>query len=208
MGDFDRVQNPSAKNESKKIGLVILLGLVLVGVVVFHFTKQGPQVASAAPGPLGNPTPDPIAATESPDKALTALEQDPTAHLLPAPAIEDPTLSKVPRNPFRISSVMLAGIVKPVEIVTPQPAPTVPIPTTPQVIKPIEPPLRIEDYKLSSVLHVGGKLTAVINGKIVSSGMLVDKARVLDIREDGVTLQNSQAPDGPTINLNMQPRMK
>src|SRR5947208_1748791 len=136
MGDFDRVHNTGSQGDSKKIGMVVVLGLVLVGVLAFHFSKPGPHVAVAssvgsAPGFVATPAP-----TETPEIALSKLQEDPTASLLRGGTTEDPVLAKVPRNPFSMSTRWVASLTKVKEVpVVPVKAPVEPAHTT-TAIKP------------------------------------------------------------------------
>ena len=71
MGDFDRVQISGQKADTKKLGLMIMLGVVLVGVLVFHFAKQGPQSAEASVVPVNFAAPGPAESNQTPDVALS-----------------------------------------------------------------------------------------------------------------------------------------
>jgi len=175
---------------------------VLVGVLAFHFSKPGPQRAVASSGGASEILPLP-ASTETPETVIKSLTVDPTAELLSTASVEDPVLSNVPRNPFSMSKAWIKKL-QPEPVVAPEPVKAQPQPK-PQVVTlmPKAPlvPLKIEDYRLEMIYRQGDKLTAVINGKFVSAGMMVDKARILDINNDGVTLQNSESPEAPPIKI-------
>src|SRR5689334_2282070 len=130
MGDFDRIQTGGTKNDSKKIALMVVLGLVLVGVLGSHFTKPGPQTASAATDLLPASAPESAGGGQTPEVALSGLKEDPTDNLLRNTVVDDPSLSGVPRNPFRMSTSWLTSstkvkpvAVEPVKPVEPQHTP-------------------------------------------------------------------------------------
>jgi hypothetical protein len=206
MGDFDRRhEKPATNDQSKQITLMIVLGLVLTGVLGYHFMKSGPQPAKAAPAGMGG-IPVPII-EETPEQASDLLRQDPTAALLRPTAAVDDSLNKLPRNPFLISEQWRASLVTAIEpAVTPTAAPAVVTPR-PITVRAIPVP-KAEHFKLGSTMRQGGGYVAIVNGRIVTVGGLVGDARVLDIQEGRVVLQHSEYPEGPKLELTMEPKLK
>ncbi len=208
MGDFDRNPTAAKPNESRKLVIVLSLGALLIGLVALQFLKggTGPQSASGAPVPSGSPLAPPVLANEISPAALDAmmneLKADPTTALLCQDLRGDHSLAAVPRNPFAMSDAWL----KDLGSHPPQPAATRSSSTPPPATIPGVPALslRVEDFKLATIVNSD---MAVINGKIVKVGDVVAGARVLKIRNDGVTLQHVDSPGGPTIELSMQPRL-
>jgi hypothetical protein len=218
MGDFDRHSNNSAKpNETKKMVIVLALGVVLIGLVAMQFMKRGsPQTAVGAPVGSGVALPPPVLSEEISPQALanmlSDLQNDPTRPLLRPGAANDSALNVAPRNPFRMSRDWLDSLFTPV--VTPATAPVLivepvqpvrPVATAPVETRPYVPAPRIivlqaSDYKLSGILN--GTM-AVINGKVVKVGDVVSKARVIEINDSTVRLQAAESPAGPTLVLSM-----
>jgi hypothetical protein len=207
MGDFDRKQDKSAeRDQSKQVIMVIVLGVVLIGVVGYHFMKKGPQAAIAAAPGAGGQIPMPMG-EETAEQAKDALRQDPTAALLRETAAVDNTLNTVPRNPFLMSEGWRSSLVLQVEpVITPTVTPTVVTPRTTPVR--VIPSPKAENFKLGSTLRQGNGYLAIINGRIVSAGAVVNDARVIDIQEGKVVLQHANYPDGPQIELTMEPKLK
>ena len=58
------------------------------------------------------------------------------------------------------------------------------------------------------IYQQGGKLMALINNKEVTAERTVDKARVLEIKQDSVTLQNIDSPDAAPITLSTETKLK
>lgn len=205
MGDFDRRQDPQASNgQSKQITLMIVLGVVLMGVLGHHFLKQGPTPAKAAG--MGGGIPVPII-EETPEQASDLLRQDPTAALLRPTATVDDALSKLPRNPFLISEQWRASLVaapEPERTPAAIPAVVTPRPITVRAI----PVPKAEHFKLGSTMRQGVGYVAIINGRIVTVGALVGDARVLEIQEGRAVLQHAEYPEGPKLELKMEPKLK
>jgi hypothetical protein len=206
MGDFDRVDNAPKANETKKIAVVLVLGVVLIGLVATQFMKHsGPQNAAGAPtvntADLSAPAlPEDLSPAQV--AALIAdLQKDPTTALLHPVGAKDPALAAAPRNPFGISKTWLAQLI----IDKPAPTPTVTprTPTDPPPTTPLRTPvgLRADDYKLTGILNGN---TAVINGTVVKTGATIGRARVIGIHDKTVVLQPADFPDAPTVELNFQ----
>ncbi len=51
----------------------------------------------------------------------------------------------------------------------------------------------------------GDTLYAIINNKILTTGNVVGKARVVAIQSDSVSLQHVDSPDGPLLELSSKP---
>jgi hypothetical protein len=213
MGDFDRHNSSPKNNETKKLVVVLGLGVVLIAVVAMQFMKRGaPQAAAGAPVGNGAALPQPVLTEEISPQALANmtndLKNDPTAPLLRGPAMADRVLNTPPRNPFRMSGAWLQSLLA---AQTPVAAATKPA-STPPVVTPFPAPmvtpfpapalnvLRAEDYKLTGILN---GTTAVINGRIVMVGDTVGKARIIDITDNTVRLQSADSPNGPTLALSL-----
>lgn len=199
MGDFDRNASPDKKNESKKLVMVAALGAVLLGLIWFEFMKKSPEAMAGQVAPAAAAASD--AAAQSPDMLMAELKVDPTAGLLireGTPAQD----SRPPRNPFHMADGWRASLVRPAE-----PGPVVHNDTPhPKPAAPAAPlPLSSENFKLTGIMHAGSSLYAIINNKILTVGNIVGKARVVEIREDGVSLQQVDSPDGPILQLSVQP---
>jgi hypothetical protein len=207
MGDFDRHPQPQHGKQSKQVVVAITLAVVLIGVLGFHFMKPGPQSAMASSlGPAGA-APPPLSAEgaeESAEQAAIALRQDPTARLLRENSRVEKEFTAIPRNPFLLSDTLRASLIRlpDAPIVTPQ-RPTDPIRPTR-----IPQPVKVDSFKLASIIRANDRLSAIINGHIVTAGMIVDGARVVEITADRVLLQNAQSPDGPTAELTIDPKLK
>jgi hypothetical protein len=202
MGDFDKNKTPDAGAEKKKLLMVGVLGAVLLGVLGFHFMKGGgPQVAAASTlNDVGLPT-GIATMEETPLQAQAALADDPTASLLRGTSTaRDPLLEKTPHNPFIMSMEWRTELVHPTEVhvVNHQPV------YVPQVIPQA---VNVEKYKLSGILHQSNTLCAIINGQVVSAGMVVDDAKVLEITPQRVTLQRVDSPTGPKSFLTIDPKL-
>jgi len=212
MGDFDRNDNSGKRNEAKKLVAVLGLGVVLIVLVAMQFMKNGgPQAAAGAPVNNGVALPPPVVSEEISEKALANmindLQNDPTKPLLRNGAATDHALDATPRNPFSLSNVWLNELIRPVSTASQtQPQHTEPRPyVTSLPVNAAQPlALRAEEFKLASIIN--GNM-AVINGKVVKAGDVVGKARIVDIREDGVTLQLADFPNGPRMELSIQPRL-
>jgi hypothetical protein len=219
MGDFDRNVSASSDkpNETKKMVVVLGLGVVLIGLVAMQMMKKGngPQPAVGAPAGNGVALPPPVLTEEISPNALAVmtaqLQNDPTSQLLKVGhEAGDPKLDAVPRNPFALSSALLANLRTEPRIV---PAPVTPNPVqpTPTPVAVAIPAPRREDFKLSMI---SGDM-AIINGRIVRVGDIVDpqknggtvKGRVLQIRSDAVLLQNPESIDGATIEISTSPTL-
>jgi hypothetical protein len=212
MGDFDRNDNSPKSNETKKLVIVLALGVVLIGLVAMQFLKNGsPQTAAGAPVNTGVALPPPVVSEElSPGtlaNMLHELQNDSTQTLLRPGAAGDAALDTAPRNPFRMSNDWLRSLfntkpVAPALTPTSNPAPmfvtTRPVPPTYPAPSPIA--LQAADFKLTGILN--GTM-AVINGKVVKIGDVVGKARVIDITDNSVRLQPADFPNGPTLVLSM-----
>jgi hypothetical protein len=202
MGDFDRFEKPNQANEPKKLVMVIALGAALLGLVGYQMVKRGPQQASAAES--GDA---PAAAvSETPAVLRESLAQDPTASLLRADGDVTPA-TKPMRNPFRMANAWLTTLHRPVQVNTQNPIETTKQPPR-VIVDPINPvPLRVEDYKLSSIVNMGPSMAAIINGKVLQVGGVVGRARIVKISGQEVTLQNIDFPDLPATTLSMQPKL-
>jgi hypothetical protein len=205
MGDFDRKPEKSGqKDQGKQMILMAVLGVIFVGVLGYHYMGRGPQAALAAPG-MGGGIPMPVA-DETPEQASNALREDPTAALLRNSTAIDTSLNTLPRNPFMMSDQWRSTLI--------QEAPPAMTPVAPTVITPRPvnartiPVPKAENFKLGSTIRQGGGYMAIINGRIVSKSAVVDDARVVDIQEGRVVLQHADHPDGPRIELTMDPKLK
>jgi hypothetical protein len=205
MGDFDRSDAGQPDSQAKKIGFMIILACLLVAVLGFHFMRHGgPRAATAFPGGPAAAAP----AEVTPEAAAEALRRDPTAALLVA-AAPDRSLDTLPRNPFAISDAWRASLVR-----QPDAAPAAP--ATPLAVEPVARvaaprvavPPKADKYKLGTIVRHGDRYMAIVNGQIVAPGGLIDGARVVEIRADRVVLQHADYPDGPTVNLLIEPKLK
>jgi hypothetical protein len=207
MGDFDRHPKPQTSKQGKQIIIAIVLGVVLIGLTGSYLMKPGPQKAfagaeGAGDGALAAPAPVP---DETAEQASNALKDDPTARLLRESAPDDELFSKIPRNPFVMSDSWRNVLVRTVE--SPQ-TPAPPASETPRAPRAVPQPVKLENYRLASIVRLNDKLTAIINGHIASAGMIVDGARIVEIRPDRVILQNAQFNDGPMSELTLEPKLK
>ncbi len=184
MGDFDRHEKPKVKNQNKQVAFAISLGVVLIGVLGFHFMKQEPETASAA----GGDAPAAYSSNDTPEDLGKQLIKDPAVGLLTGDTAVDPRLAKVPTNPFVMNSQWRASISPP-----PASQPGVVMVKGPDqtvVVRQVIPPLKMDSYKLGSIVRQGSNYMAILNGKIVSAGTVIDGARVVEIRADRVILQH------------------
>lgn len=190
MGDFDVNPNPNSSGEKKKLVLVSVLGLVLAGVLGYHFFGNSPQNAVAAVPNSGDSIPQDMTLALSPDDALKGLENDPTSKLLRNSDRNDPSLDKVPNNPFRMSDRLRQGLTnssgKPI-FTDPGPHTVGPTPVT----------LRSDNYILSTIVRQNDRFIAILNGNFVQAGSVFDETRVVDVLEDRVILQHVDYPNGP-----------
>ncbi len=206
MGDFDRNQAPKQDDQSKKIAFVVILGVVFICVLGYPMMKRGPQSAEGATGggdasiAPSDSTPD-----ETPDQARDALHNDPTASLLTGAPKDGQEFSKIPHNPFLRSTEWRSALIRPADPVHPvavrsyDPAP---------VVAHVSLTVKADAYKLASIVQQQDHLLAIINGTIVTTGMFVDGARVVEIRADHVTLQNADDPEGPSVQVALVPKLK
>ena len=216
MGDFDRHSSSPKPNETKKMVVVLALGVVLIGLVAMQFMKGGsPQSAVGAPvgGGVALPPPD-LSQEISPQTLalmLNDLQNDPTRSLLNAGPAGHAALDAAPRNPFRMSADWYQSLFAPGVVPATATAPAFNPVTSPGAAAagdshpPVAPggrtvTLQASDYKLSGILN--GTM-AVINGKVVKVGDTVGKARVLDIAENTVRLQPADSPASPPLVLSM-----
>ncbi len=202
MGDFDRVEKPNPAGDSKKLVIVVALGAALLGLVGYQLVKRGPQQASAAES-----TAAPAAGvTDSPAVLRDALTQNPTAGLLRPDGSAAPTVKPM-RNPFRMGGAWLASLhqAQPIKPTVQNDTPRQPPKANVDPIAPVA--LRIEDYKLSSIVNMGSSMAAIINGKVLQVGSVVGKARIVQINGQEVVLQNVDFPDQPNMTLSMQPKL-
>jgi hypothetical protein len=206
MSDFDK--QPANGEPPKQGGKVVLLGALgalLLGVVAFHFLKGSPQSASASP--ISNAdaaTGAADVATETPAQAQAALANDPTVSLLRNTGDTDAAFAVLPTNPFLLNEKWRATLVKatdPVATAEPLRADSTPAPVVaaPQTVS-------ADGFKLSGIFRESQRMVAIINGNIVSAGMVVGNAKVVDIREDKVVLRHVNAPNGPTVDLLLKPK--
>ncbi len=201
MGEFDKRGAPDAAAEKKKLLLVGVLGAVLLGVLGIHFLKGGPQAASAsvAAQPVESSAALP-AIEETPAQAQAALADDPTASLLRGTsAAPDPALGKTPHNPFVISAAWRSELVHPTEVRV--------VHNQPVYVAPSPQAVNVEGFKLGGILHQNNALCAIVNGRIVSVGMTLDDAKIVEITPDHVTLQRADAPTGPKSELTIEPKL-
>src|SRR6185503_16690194 len=99
MGDFDRNPSSGGKNEQKKVIVLALLGVVLLGVGVYHFRGGSPQAAIAAtgaPGAVATASP-----TDTPEQVIEALRQNPLKNLTQPST--GTSFEVTPRNPFTMA---------------------------------------------------------------------------------------------------------
>jgi hypothetical protein len=199
MGDFDKQQNSDAAAEKKKLVVVGLLGAVLLGIVVIHFTKTGPQSASASVFSSGSDSLVGENMDETPAQAQAALANDPTATLLRgSKSAGNSAQEKLPHNPFVMSPDWRTTLVHPTEVH--QPVYT----AQPTVYAPAPQTINLQSFKLSGILQQRDKtLCAIINGQMVSAGMTVNDAKVVDITANRVTLQRADSPSGPKADLTL-----
>jgi hypothetical protein len=203
MSDFDKKPaDGQPPKQGGKVAVLGMLGLVLAGVLVFHFAKGSPEAATASPITGGS---DPTAVavpTETPAEAQAALANDPTAKLLRGPGDLDAQLAVVPTNPFILNSKWRSSLVKvvaPAAAAEPLRAEVTPQPVAaPQTVN-------AEGFKLSGIFRDNQHMVAIINGKIVSAGMVVGNARVVDIQASKVVLRHVNSPTGPTVDLLLKP---
>ena len=205
MGDFDRLQAAPKGNDNRKALLALVLAVVLVAMVA-HWYFGGPAVAGAAlPLPLPH---DDGTSPEALARLHAELNDDPTAALLHSSAKPD-VISQIPRNPFRMAPAWAALLIK----TTPTPEPPKPATQTAPLepaftvaaTRPESPAIRASDYRLQGTFNLGG-WEAFINNKRVRVGDTVDKARVLEIREDAVVVRHVDYPDGPKTTLTVPGR--
>ncbi|HVX83548.1 MAG TPA: hypothetical protein VH253_01900 [Phycisphaerae bacterium] len=204
MSDFDKKPaDGQSPKQGGKVAVLGLLGLVLAGVLVFHFTKGSPQAATASPvADAGDPTAA-VVPTETPAEAQAALANDPTAKLLRGSGDLDAQLAVVPTNPFILDAKWRASLVKTVAPTTA--AEPLRAEVTPQPVVAAPQTVNAEGFKLSGIFRDNQHMVAIINGKIVSAGMVVGNARVVDIQPDKVVLRHVNSPTGPTVNLLLKP---
>lgn len=208
MGDFDKqVEGSAPAKQGNKVALLGVLGAVLLGVVVFHFTRGGPQTAGAAILPGGADVAPGAAEvpTETPEQAQAALRQDPTATLLRGNGEGDAGLAQVPANPFILNDKWRSLLVKTAEPAIANPEPLRPV----APVAPVAPAVQIvsaDGFKLGGIFRENQKMVAIINGNIVTAGMVVGNAKVVDIKDNKVVLRHVNAPNGPTVDLVLSPR--
>ena len=202
MGDFDRHDNSARKGETKKMVTLLVLGTALIGLLGSQMIKKGPQPAMGGQANAGFLSGVAPGADDTPESALKDLQKDPTRTLLHNDPKSDAALNKIPRNPFRMTDAWHQALVRidPTPVVTQVVTPTT-VPAETHIVKPAPVPLKIEDYKVAMIYSTGGKYSAIVNGKQVFVGMVVDKARVLDIRAKKVTLLNIESPEAPAIDI-------
>jgi hypothetical protein len=174
--------------------------------VGYHFLKGGPQSALAA-NP-GESSADVAASSDqTPTEALAALDpsRDPTRDLLLRAAALPSDLLTVPRNPFKISDVLHAQIIKPRQAAAKAAEPHVEPTRIIEEPRPVAETLKATDFKLAGIIRRDTQLVAIINGHFLAKGEIVGKARVVDIQDDHVTLRHKDWPDGPETVLTIDP---
>src|SRR6478736_4505254 len=119
MGDFDRKEKKAGGDQTKQIGIMVALGVVLIGVVGYHYTKGTGGPAPAQAGDIPMPVID-----ETPEQARNALKQDPTALLLRQTQDVDTSFDKVPHNPFLMGEAWRISLVRESD---PTPTPVSPV---------------------------------------------------------------------------------
>ena len=199
MGDFDRNEAGGKKGETKKLIMVGALGVLLLGLIWFQFMKKSPEaMASSGDATAAGSTTE--TTEQTPEQAMADLQSDPTAGLLTAPTGATPADGKPPRNPFRMADAWRISLARPAEA---GPVAHVETPRPHVAATPLS--LSAENFKLEGIIRQGPALCAIINNKIVTAGAIVGKARVVDIREDTVTLQHVDSSDGPLLQLSSRP---
>ncbi len=202
MGDFDKNSGKASNGaaEKKKVMTLCVLGAVLVGVLAFHFLQGGPQpVRASGMPPLAGPI---VAVEETPEQARAELANDPTATLLRGTKNLDASLEVVPRDPFHLSPEWQSRLVHPTEEAKA---------ARPQAdYKPAAAPELVDtsSMKLTGIFRQGQKLYAIINGDIVTAGMVVGNAKVASITDMTVTLQRADAANAPLATLTIDPKLK
>jgi hypothetical protein len=208
MGDFDKqAAGSDAPKQGSKVALLGVLGAVLLGVVIFHFAKGSPQTAGAAVvsgGAAALPEAGELP-TETPEQAQAALRNDPTAKLLRGAGDGDGALAQVPANPFVLDDKWRSQLVK-----APDPAIANPEPLRPVApVMPVAPAVQTvsaDGFKLGGIFRENQRMVAIINGNIVSAGMVVGNAKVVEIKDSKVLLRHVNAPNGPTVELMLSPK--
>ena len=203
MGDFDRLQTAPGKQDNRKALAALVLAVVLVAMAA-HWCFGRPAAAGAAsPPPLlhdDGTTPAALATLHA------ELNNDPTASLLRSSAKPD-VIRQIPRNPFRMSPDWVALLGKTTPLPEP-PKPDVQTATPERAVastRPESPAIRASDYRLQGTFNLGG-WEAIVNHKVVRVGDVIDKAQVVEIREDAVVVRHVDYPDGPRTALAMPGR--
>ncbi len=207
MSDFDKKPSTgAAPKQGSKVMILAALGALLIGVVAFHLSKGTPQSAGAAVLASPDASADPVALpTETPEQARAALADDPTAKLLRGNGENDRALAQVPMNPFVLNEKWRSTLVKAPDPTIVPPDQVKLDPTRPAVPPPLQ-TVSAEGFKLSGIFRDSQKMVAIINGNMVTAGMVVGNAKVVEIRDNRVVLRHVNAPAGPTVDLVLQPR--
>ena len=207
MASFDKKTAATGAGNKKNI-IAGVLAAVLALVVVHHFTKTAPSEAAVDNG--GAPAAGIVPASETPAAVKAALDSEFSRQLKPQ-TVEGPSaIDTPPSDPFQLSSTWRDKLIRPV--VWSDPVGPVVLPHTnsgDNTGKPSLPAWNPSSLKLTGIFKGSVHTYAVINGSIITEGMIVGGARVVEIVDDHVTLQQLGAPDSARVDLMIQrPGMK
>ena len=77
---------------------------------------------------------------------------------------------------------------------------------TPTPVQPAVQTVSTDGFKLSGIFRENQRMVAIINGNIVSVGMVVGNAKIVEIKDNKVVLRHANAPTGPTVDLVLTPK--
>ena len=192
---FDR-QPARPPNSPRALALVGVLSLVLVGAIVYALHSRTPRQAAAAL-PAGGPASLAAGPQESPAQIMAALAHDPTADLLRGRDDRLSGLTTPPRDPFVLApawrdKLVVHDAAKLLPVVTPAP----------------EAPVEYDagQIKLQGIFKDGRRIAAIVNGTVVSAGMIVAGARIVEVRDDGLVCQPVGQPESAQFRISLNPK--
>lgn len=184
---FEKNSAPE-KASSKQLAILAVLGVVLLGLVI-RFVMNRPAAVDAS-NIAGVPTAD--ASGKNPEDALKDLNDDPTATLLRTKPDLSPGLNTPPQDPFTLSSELHDKVVHPVIVPVPvavEPADIPPPP--PPVVEKVDPSV----LKLTGIVNSGRERFALVNGKLVRAGAVLEKIRIVEVRSDRLVCRPQRGGD-------------
>lgn len=203
MSSFDR--KSAAGGASKKPIFVAVLMVALAVILVRQF-GMARSTAAAPTDPNANLAAGAPPVVETTGEALRGLADDPTQQWLKAEAETDSALEKAPQDPFQMSPAWRALLIKPVIATVTQETVYQPVRTTDPIVKPVGTPWNSSGIKLEGIFKDSKRSYAIVNGSIVSEGMIVGGAKIVEVRDNSLLCQPLNSPDGASVEVPLKTR--